>query len=165
MACGKPFYAHPKYNVYDATVFDKVFLASSNGLDVVWVSNQNNKKILCFDQLDKKLLRAKMANPGNRFNINWSRLGVRDKPLWDYDCKDSVAMAVCKNAVVVACESEIVALDLQNGKVLWSQAIPAAPVTWGLAIDRDGRALVSLEDGQILCLGSSGGKLLSACLK
>jgi outer membrane protein assembly factor BamB len=165
VACGKPFYAHPKYNVYDATVFDKVFLASSNGRDVVWVSNQNNKKILCFDQLDKKLLRAKMANPGNRFNINWSRLGVRDKPLWNYDCKDSVAIAVCKNAVMVACKSEIVALDLQNGKVLWSQVIPAAPVTWGLAIDRDGRAIVSLEDGQILCLGSGRGKLLSACLK
>jgi outer membrane protein assembly factor BamB len=165
VACGKPFYAHPKYDVYDATVFDKVFLTSSNDRDVVWVSNQNDKKILCFDKLDKKLLRAKMANPGNRFNINWSRLGIRDKPLWNYDCKDSVAMAVCKNAVVVACKSEIVALDLQDGKVLWSQAIPAAPVTWGLAIDRDGRAIVSLEDGQILCLGSDRGKLLSACLK
>jgi len=165
VACGKPFYAHPKYDVYDNTVFDKVFLTSSNGRDVVWVSNQNNKKILCFDHLDKKLLRAKMANPGNRFNINWSRLGIKDKPLWDYDCKDSVAMAVCKNAVVVACKSEIVALDLQDGKVLWSHDVPAAPVTWGLAIDRDGRAIVSLEDGQILCLGSGIGKLLSACLK
>jgi outer membrane protein assembly factor BamB len=155
VACGKPFYAHPKYDVYDNTVFDKVFLTSSNGRDVVWVSNQNNKKILCFDQLDKKLLREKMANPGNRFNINWSRLGVKDKPSWNYDCKDSVAMAVCKNAVVVACKSEIVALDLQDGKVLWSKTVPAAPVPWGLAIDRDGRTMVSLENGQVLCLGSS----------
>ena len=153
VACGKPFYAHPKYDVFDATVFNKVFLTSSSGRDVVWVSNQNNKKILCFDQIDKKLLRAKMANPGNRFNINWSRLGVKDKPLWDYDCKDSVAMAVSKNAVVVACKTEIVALDLQDGKVLWSQPVPAAPVTWGLAIDCDGRAAVTLEDGQILCFG------------
>jgi len=120
------------------------------------VSNQNNKKVLCFDQIDKKLLRAKMVNPGNRFNINWSRLGVKDKPLWEYDCKDSVAMAVCRNAVVVACKSEIVALDLQNGKVIWSKAVPSAPVPWGLAIDREGRTLVSLEDGQVLCLGSSG---------
>ena len=154
VACGKPFYAHPKYDVYDATVFDKVFLTSIGGRDVVWVSNQNNKKILCFDQLDKELLRAKMANPGNRFNINWSRLGIKDKPSWDYNCKDSVAMAVCRSAVVVACKSEIVALDLQSGNVLWSQAIPTAPVTWGLAIDRHGRVVVSLEDGQILCLGS-----------
>jgi outer membrane protein assembly factor BamB len=165
VACGKPFYAHPKYNVYDATVFDKVFLTTSNGRNVVWVSNQNNKKILCFDEIDKKLLRAKMQNPSNRFNINWSRLGIKDKPLWDYDCKESVAMAVCKNAVVVACKSEIVALDLQGGKVLWSHGVPVPPVTWGLAIDREGRAIVSLEDGHILCLGSGGGRLLSARLK
>ena len=156
VACGKPFYAHPKYDVYDSTVFDKVFLASSSGRDVVWVSNQKNKKVLCFDQINRKLLKAKMANPGNRFNINWSRLGVKDKPLWEYGCKDSVAMAVCRNAVVVACKSEIVALDLQNGKVLWKQPVPTAPVPWGLAVDRNGRAIVTLEDGQVLCLGSSG---------
>jgi len=154
VACGKPFYGHPKYDVFDATVFNKVFLTSSSGRDVVWVSNQNNKKVLCFDKIDKKLLRAKMANPGNRFNINFSRLGVKDKPLWDYDCKDSVAMAACKNAVVMACKTQIVALDLQDGKVLWSQPVPEAPVTWGLAIDRNGRAIVTLEDGQILCMGS-----------
>jgi len=156
VACGKPFYAHPKYDVYDSTVFDKVFLASSSGRDVVWVSNQKNKKILCFDHIGRKLLKEKMANPGNRFNINWIKLGIKDKPLWDYNCKDSVAMAVCMNAVVVACKSKIVALNLQSGKVLWSHAVPAAPVPWGLAIDRNGRAVVSLEDGQVLCLGSSG---------
>ena len=155
VACGKPFYAHPKYDVYDSTVFDRIFLASSNGRDVVWVSNQKNKKVLCFDKLDKKLLRAKMANPGNRFNINWSKLGIKDKPSWDYNCKDSVAMAVCKNAVVVACKSEIIALNLQDGKVLWSKTVPVAPVPWGLAIDRDGRTVISLENGQVLCLGSS----------
>jgi len=114
VACGKPFYAHSKYDVFDGTVFNKVFLTSSNGRDIVWVSNQNNKKVFCFDQIDRKLLKAKMANPGNRFNINWSRLGIKDKPLWDYDCRDSVAMAVCSNAVVVACKSKIVALDLQE---------------------------------------------------
>jgi len=155
VACGKPFYAHPKYNVYDATVFNKVFLTSSSNRDIVWVSSQNNKKVLCFDNIDRKLLKTKMANPGNRFNINFSRLGVKDKPLWEYDCRDSAAVAVCRNAVIVACESEIIALDLQNGKVLWSQELPASPVTWGLAIDRDGRAIISLEDGQILCIGNN----------
>jgi len=53
----------------------------------------------------------------------------------------------------VACKSEIVALDLQDGKVLWSEGVPVAPVPWGLAIDRDGRAVVTLEDGQVLCFG------------
>ncbi len=153
VACGKPFYAHPKYDVFDNTVFNRVFLTSSRGRDIVWVSSQNSKKILCFDNIDRELLRRKMAEPSNRFNVDWKRLGVRDKPLWSYYCKDSVAWAVCSNAVVVAKKSEIVALNLRDGEVLWSEAVPSAPVDWGLAVDRDGRVIVTLEDGQILCFG------------
>jgi outer membrane protein assembly factor BamB len=156
VACGKPFYGHPKYDVFDNTVFGKVFLASTGGRDIVWTSNQQNKKIMCFDKIDRNVLRERMAEPGNRFTLDFNRLGIKEKPLWNYDCKDSIALAVCKNAVVVACKSEIVALQLQNGKVLWSQPVPAAPVPWGLAVDRDGRAVVVLEDGQVLCLGSGG---------
>ena len=44
-----------------------------------------------------------------------------------------------------------VAIDLQSGKPLWTQPLPAAPVPWGLAIDRAGRVLVTLVDGRILC--------------
>jgi len=153
MACGKPFYAHPKYDVFDNTVFNKVFLTSSGGRDIVWVSSQNSKKVLCFDNIDREMLRIKMAEPGNRFNVDWKRLGVSDKPLWSYECKDSVALAVCSNAVVVAKKSEIVALNLKDGSILWSESLPSAPVNWGLAVDRDGRVIVTLEDGQILCFG------------
>ena len=153
VACGNPFYAHPKYDVFDNTVFNRVFLTSSRGRDVVWVSSQNNKKILCFEHIDRELLSNKMAEPPNRFNVDWKRLGISDKPLWSYDCKDSVALAVCSNAVVVAKKSEIVALNLKDGGVLWSESVPSAPVDWGLAVDRDGRTVVTLEDGQILCFG------------
>lgn len=153
VACGKPFYAHPKYDVFDNTVFNKVFLTSNGGRYIVWVSSQNNKKVLCFDNIDRELLRKKMAEPGNRFNIDWKRIGINDKPLWSYDCKDCVALAVCGNAVVIANKSEIVALNLKDGGVMWSEAVPSAPVSWGLAVDRDGRVVVSLEDGQILCFG------------
>jgi len=156
VACGKPFYGHPKYDVFDNTVFGKLFLASAGDRDIAWVSNQQNKKIMCFDKIDRNMLRERMAEPRNRYNLDFNRLGIKDKPLWNYDCRDSVAMAVCKNAVVVACKSEIVALDVQDGKVLWSEGVPAAPVPWGLAVDRHGRAVVTLEDGQVLCLGSGG---------
>jgi len=44
-------------------------------------------------------------------------------------------------------------LNLQDGKMLWSQSVPSAPVPWGLAVDRDGRVVVTLEDGQVLCFG------------
>ncbi|MDK1031918.1 MAG: PQQ-binding-like beta-propeller repeat protein, partial [Planctomycetia bacterium] len=47
----------------------------------------------------------------------------------------------------------LVALSLAEGKELWRHPLPAAPVVWGLAVDRDGRILVSLRDGSIACFG------------
>jgi len=144
MACGKPFYAHPKYGVFDNSVFNKVFLASASDRDVAWIGNQNNRKVVCFDEIDEGSLRQK---------VDWRKLTIRNKSLWEFDCKDSVAFAACSNAVVIARASEIVALNLKGGDKLWSEALPATPVPWGLAIDCDGRVVVTLEDGQVLCFG------------
>ncbi len=151
VACGRPFYAH---NVFDDTVFNRVFLASSGTRDIAWISNQNDKKVVCFDGIDRQLLRQRMANPGNRFNIDWQKLGIKNKPLWNYNCKESVALAVCSNAVVVANGTEVVALDLKDGKVLWSQPVSSPPVPWGLAVERNGNVIVTLENGQVLCFGN-----------
>jgi outer membrane protein assembly factor BamB len=60
---------------------------------------------------------------------------------------------VCSNVVVIAEASKIVALNVEDGSVLWSHPLPAAPVEWGLAIDSDGRAVVTLEDGRVVCFG------------
>jgi len=151
VACGKPFYAD---NVFDDTVFNRVFLTSNGEQDVVWTSNQYNRKVVCFDDIDKKSLSQHMSNPGNRFNIDFGRLNIKDKPLWSTDCNKSVAIAVCKNAVVIANETEIVAISLKDGGVLWSQPVPSSPVPWGLAVDRNGNVIVSLKNGQVLCFGS-----------
>lgn len=153
VACGRPFYAHPKYDVYDPTVFSRVFLASASGRDIVWTTNQKNKQVLCLDPIDRRALSRSMADPRNQFLVDWAKLGVREKPLWSYDCKASLAIAVCSNAVVIAEESKIVALNIKDGSVLWSHSLPAAPVEWGLAIDGDGRAVVTLENGKVLCFG------------
>jgi outer membrane protein assembly factor BamB len=153
IACGRPFYAHPKYDVFDDTVFNKVFLASSSGRDIVWASTQRISKVLCFAHIDRELLNERMGQPHNRFNVDWRRLDIPDKPLWGYDCKESLALAVCSNAVVVAKKSEIVALNIKDGSILWSQPVPSVPVPWGLTVDRDGRIVVALEDGQVLCFG------------
>ncbi|MHC4494281.1 MAG: outer membrane protein assembly factor BamB family protein, partial [Planctomycetota bacterium] len=156
VACGRPFYAHPDYDVYDPTVFGRVFLTSGSGRDITWVSSQNNKRVLCFDKIDKSALSRSMENPRNRFLIDWTKLGIRDKPLWSHGCNTSVAVAVCGNAVVIAEESKIAALNVNDGSELWSHKLPAAPVEWGLAIDSKGRAVVTLEDGRILCFGEGG---------
>ena len=90
------------------------------------------------------------------------------KPVWAArPFNENVAVAVAKNAVIVmginrqfadrqAPPEEtygITALDIRTGKQIWQQAISAAPVAWGLAIDREGRVLATLQDGHVLCLG------------
>ncbi|MBL7185047.1 MAG: PQQ-binding-like beta-propeller repeat protein [Phycisphaerae bacterium] len=157
VACGRPFYAHPDYEVYDATVFGRVFLTPKRGgRDIAWVSNQNNKRVLCFDGIDRQALSRSMAKPANQFLVDWAKLGVRGKPLWSRDCRTSTAVAICANAVVIAEESKIVAVNIDDGDVLWSHSLPAAPVEWGLAIDKEGRAVVTLTDGRVLCFGAGG---------
>lgn len=155
VACGQPFYAHPDYEVFDPTVFNRVFLSPGASRDIVWTSYQNNKRIFCFDRIDRRTLNRNLSKPQNQFLVDWKKLGTRDKPLWTYDCRESVAIAVCGNAVVIAETSKIFALSIDNGKVLWSCPLPAHPVEWGLAIDRRGRAVVSLRDGRILCFDGS----------
>ena len=49
--------------------------------------------------------------------------------------------------------SQVVALELRSGKRLWSQTLPSAPVPWGMAVDGTGRVILTLLDGQVLCIG------------
>jgi len=143
---GKPFYAHPKYKVYDASVFNKTLIASTGDRDIAWV---NNSKIMCFARGAEG-----DAGQGEKYLAGWGKLQIPGlKPLWERNCSESVALAVCKNAVVVANSSEIAALDLKDGRVLWTRPLPSSPVPWGLAVDREGRIVVTLEDGQVLCFG------------
>ena len=69
------------------------------------------------------------------------------------DLPDSIAVAVTKNAVVFADASQVTALELRSGKRLWSQTLPSAPVPWGMAVDGTGRVVLTLVDGQVLCIG------------
>jgi len=152
---GKPFYAHPDYDVFDASVENKMLHTSSSGRDIVWL---NNKKIMCFAPLSKEMLNKTMpepANIGNGVSI-WPKLGnFADEPLWEYYCDGSIAMAVGQNAIVVLKEKEVVALDIEDGKVLWTGWIPHEAVPWGLALDREGRVIVCIKDGRIMCFGQN----------
>ncbi len=140
---GKPFYSHPKYKVYDPSVLNKTLIASTGDRDVAWA---NNSKVMCFPRVEE--------NRNKRLLAGWGKLNIPGlKPLWEKNCKESVALAVCKNAVVIAMPSEIIALNLQDGGILWTQPLPSSPVPWGLAVDRDGRVVVTLEDGRVLCFG------------
>lgn len=153
VACGTSFYTPAEYSIYDRTVFKKMLHASTGHRDIIWLDNQ---KLMCFAPLDKDSLsgcvQVKREYTGHIIPP-WGNFDALDKLLWEYECEKSLAVALCRNAVLVAMETEIVALDLQDGKELWARPLPSAPVPWGLAVNRDGRAVVTLEDGQVLCWG------------
>jgi outer membrane protein assembly factor BamB len=140
---GKPFYAHPKWGVYDASVFNKVLLATPPGHEVAWV---NNAKLLGFAGAEPDRAQA--------FLQNWGRPRTPNlQPTWEVDCSGSVALAVGRNALVVARNSDLVAFDLQGGRQRWMQMMFGVPVPWGLALDRRGCVIAALENGQVLCYG------------
>ncbi len=155
VACGKPFYSHPAYGVYDGTVFNRVFLASAGGQSVIWSSDFYVHKVMAFKDFDDQGLAGKMANPGNRFQVDWRKINPGGKPAWSVEFDKAAAMAVCRNAVLLAAEKELTALSLTDGAVLWKQPLPAPAAPWGLAVDGTGRAVVTLTDGKVLCFGRS----------
>ncbi len=141
VACGRPFYAHPKYKVYDNTVFQKMLVTTVGERDIVWA---NTYKVMCFEHTADQ----------QRYMKAWGKLNVPDaKPFWQFDCPESRALAVCQNAVVVAKQDSLEVLNLIDGKVLWLQPLPARPVEWGLAVNAQGQIIVTLENGQVLCFG------------
>jgi outer membrane protein assembly factor BamB len=152
IACGRPLYSRPDIPVYDHTVTKKLFHASAGAHDIVWL---DNNKILCYKSLDRDELSRCVTDEKIPRHITqaWGEFKVSGKPLWQQDRPGSVAIAVARDAVVIADASHITALDLPNGRQLWSQALPAAPVPWGMAVDRAGRVILSLVDGQVLCVG------------
>jgi outer membrane protein assembly factor BamB len=49
----------------------------------------------------------------------------------------------------------VFAIDINTGESLWKGmlGLHAPPVPWGMALDRDGRIIVTLKDGHIMCFG------------
>ena len=152
IACGRPFYSHPDIPVYDHTVTKKLLHASTGQRDIVWL---NNSKLLCYEPLDEDELSRCVTDEKIPRHITqaWGQFKVSKKPVWQQDFPNSMAIAVARNAVVIADTSQVTALELRNGTQLWSQKLPAAPVPWGMAVDRAGSVILTLVDGQVLCFG------------
>lgn len=140
---GKPYYSHPKYPVIDSSVLNKTLFVKVADYELAWA---NNTKLMCFASLR-----------GDRAEFQkalWGKTQSKDpKPSWEFDCPKSAAVAVCPNAIVVATPNEVIALSLEEGRLLWKHPLPAAPVPWGLAINREGKVIVTLEGGRVVCFG------------
>ncbi len=166
---GMPLYGHPDYPVYDPTVTQKMLHTSAHGRDIVWI---NDKKIMCFNPIDKTALNRCVARPSKTpvFMINgWGKFDITDKPLWEYDCDGSVALARCKNVVLFAGTGpqgppSVEAVDIGTGEKFWKYGKPlqGSPVDWGMTVDSEGRIVVALKDGQIMCFGNKDATVASA---
>ena len=91
----------------------------------------------------------------------------KTKVLWkDSSFARTQAVVLSANAVIVAGElpalkkdgplrPALVARNPVDGKPLWAQALPAPPQKWGLAVDRDGRVVLTLIDGRTVCFAAA----------
>lgn len=163
VASGMPLYGDPEYPVFDPSVTDKMLHTSANGRDILLL---NNQKIMCFNSIAKQILNNSVYDLSKEpaYMIRkWGELNIKDEPLWEYDCGEAVAMARCTNAIIFSANPSkerrinIEALDINNGKRLWSQPLISPPLPWGLIVDRHGRIIVTLKDGQIMCFGQRDG--------
>jgi hypothetical protein len=158
---GKPLYADPDFPVYDPTVTNKILHASVGDRDVVWL---NSRILRCYQPIDKKLLNACVYDADSKpvyMNRGWGHFDMPDKPLWEYNCDETYALGIGKNAVALVQKVpsgvyRVQVVDLQKGELMkgYNSALTGRPLPWGMAIDRDGRIMVALEDGQLICMGA-----------
>jgi len=153
VAAGRPMYVDPQIGTFDKnSITAKMHHASNRRRDITW---ENNRVIKCFTPIDHNVLNqcvAPLKVEVGHIIPAWGKNKIARKPLWIYNAKDSLAVALCKNALVVAKSGEIVALDIDDGDPIWTRKLPASPVPWGLAVDRRGRVVTTLNDGRIVCI-------------
>ena len=139
---GKPYYSHPQYPVYDWSVTNKTVVSRVGDRDLAWF---NNAKLACYARNE--------ASSPEVFARAWGKPEVDGlTPLWTHATPDGRALAIGKNAAVVATDTQVLAINLSDGQPLWTQPLAAPPVPWGLALTRDGSAVVTLENGEAVCL-------------
>lgn len=140
---GKPYYAHPQWPVFDDAVLKKTLYVTAPEADLAWA---NNSRLMCFDDLGPNRAAFQRAQ--------WGKTDIQQPaPRWRQPTPDGRALAVGANAVVLATGAEVCAWRLQDGALLWKHALPSPATPWGLAITRQGRVVVTLENGRVLCFG------------
>ncbi len=152
IACGNPYYAHPDLNVYDHTVTKKILHTRTGDRDIVWLDNQT---LMCFDPIDTESLNKCVTDEKIPRHITqaWGEFKVEQKPHWGFNTPTGNAIGVASNAVVLGTDDGVIAVNIQTGKQMWSHKLATPVVPWGLAITRNGQVIVTLTDGNVVCIG------------
>lgn len=138
-ASGKPYYAHPQYPVYDWSVTNKTIYTRVGDLEFAWL---NTAKLACY---------AGAPPAPEVFAQAWGKPEIPGRtPRWTHATRGGRAWAVGQNAAVIATETELQAIALRDGQLLWTQTLAAPPVPWGVALTRDGHVVVALENGTLI---------------
>ncbi len=79
-------------------------------------------------------------------------------PVYSKEVAWDAPIVAAKNVNLLCRQSQgdwkLVAQDPSSKKDLWQQPLPAEPVRWAVAVDAQGRIIVTLRSGQVLCFGS-----------
>ncbi|MSQ95657.1 MAG: hypothetical protein EXR98_14005 [Gemmataceae bacterium] len=102
-------------------------------------------------------------NPSGVSELRMTKGGGKGNDTWSNPIFQEIgAVAIAKNAVIVTglnrdkkkfekISAGIVALEIDTGKVLWRESLPATPTAWGLAIAGGGNHIVvTLIDGRVM---------------
>ena len=157
---GKQLYADPDYPVYDPTITNKILHTTTGGHDIVWL---NDRVIKSYRPIDKEILNQCVADPTTKpyyMNQGWGKFDVPNQPIWEYECEGSSSIAVCKNAIAIVRKSPngmhgVEVINLKNGARIegYQSQLVSPPLPWGMAVDKEGKIIVALKDGQIICYG------------
>jgi outer membrane protein assembly factor BamB len=93
----------------------------------------------------------------------WSAEGVTG---WRLQESDAVSIAIAKNVVLVVYETPVIrnrnsrwtlrSLNPADGATVWEQRLPSPVLPGGLLVDREGRVIVVMEDGSVVCYAGKG---------
>ena len=154
-----PYYpAYGQYLVLDHTFPDGRSLA----YDVTYEGSRNPPLAL-FGPLPPGT--PKVQKPASRWGRS-RRAESAPKALWqDKSSRRFNSFIVTADTLLAAGQAGapdarsafLAAVDLKDGTDVWSKQLPASVVKGGTAIDGEGRIVVSLENGQVVCLVPAGG--------
>ncbi len=138
-----------------------------NGRDFVFVHGRAGVTCCDADRIEELFGEGLPAPPAGKPSPSVYLIDTLpdDHRRWDLPAKvpaGTVALALAANAVIAVDEIPspesptrwvLSAYDLEDGSAVWQLDLPGPALRDGLLIDRDGRVVVALRDGGLVCYG------------